>query len=186
VLREAAAMPNTKRTPCGGPSSNERPYRDRWGPGFRRGERVRRRPWWVVGCWPDMLSPTLVLHHETSSKVFASGSGRYRAAYSLTLRLGAIAPDGSGRGRSGGDGASSNMAKHRLARSRSRSLQKARDRYDLAGHCGRRSKVTADRWFCSYRAAATSRAGLGQQTRRLTDQSGGSALTCGREFQIGP
>src|SRR6185437_13547010 len=79
-------------------------------------------------------------HYETSSpKIFASGSGRYRPAHGLTLRLGAITPCGSGGDRSGGDGAASNVAKHRLARSRSRSLQKARDRYDPAGHCGRRS-----------------------------------------------
>src|SRR6185437_3836284 len=36
-------------------------------------------------------------HYETSSpKIFASGSGRYRPAHGLTLRLGAITPCGSG------------------------------------------------------------------------------------------
>ena len=59
------------------------------------------------------------------------GSGRYRPVFSLTLRLGAISSDECRRDRSGGDGATSNVAKHCLARSRSRSLQKARDRYDL-------------------------------------------------------
>jgi hypothetical protein len=62
------------------------------------------------------------IHETSSSKVFASGSGRYRPVFSLTLRLGAIIPDECRSGRSGGDGATSNVAKHRLARSRSRSL----------------------------------------------------------------
>ena len=35
--------------------------------------------------------------------------------------------------------ATCDVAKHRVARSRSGGVQKARDRYDAAGHCGRGS-----------------------------------------------
>ena len=78
-------------------------------------------------------------HGFSSPSISATGSRCCRPACSLTRRLGATTPNESRRGRSGGDGAASNMAKHRLARSRSGYLQKARDRYDPAGHCGRRS-----------------------------------------------
>ena len=41
--------------------------------------------------------------------------------------------------RSSRNRATCDMAKHCLARSRSRCVQKARDRYDPPGHCGRGS-----------------------------------------------
>ena len=41
--------------------------------------------------------------------------------------------------RSSRNRATCDVAKHRVARSRSRCVQKARDRYDPAGHCGRGS-----------------------------------------------
>ena len=76
----------------------------------------------------------------TSSKVLAPRSWRNRLAYSLTLGLGAIISECS-RGRSGRDRATSNVPEHRLARSRIRSLQEARDRYDrtAASNAGDRS-----------------------------------------------
>ncbi len=81
---------------------------------------------------------TLGERYETSPPhILASGRGRCRAAGRIVLLLGASLSDDfsacPSRNRAARD-----MAKHRLARSGSRSLQKARDRNEPAGNCGRR------------------------------------------------
>ena len=74
-------------------------------------------------------------HDACPSRVLAVDRGRRRRPVTLSrLAWAQEARNGPGR-----DGAARNMAKHRMARSRSRRLQEARDRHDLAGHCGRRS-----------------------------------------------